>query len=361
MAARNGGESEQSSVRAAGLRYYTDSRPGIRRLRCGRGFSYVGPDGARLTDRSEIERIRRLAVPPAWTGVWISPHADSHLLATGRDARRRKQYRYHPEWRRVRDADKFDRLASFGAALPAIRRRVRRDLARDGLPRQKVLAAIVRLLETSLIRVGNESYARNNHSYGLTTLLDRHVRAGKKTLRFRFRGKGGQRSHIEVSDPRLARIVRRCQELPGQQLFCYMNGSGEPAEVDSGDVNEYLREISGGEFTAKDFRTWVATVEAARELAGLDPAQSAREVRAGINRAVETVAERLGNTATICRKCYIHPAVLERGPGWNGAPPGGRTPRELKRYERAVLRLLKRPGRRGRGAATQAARTTPGR
>ena len=346
MAARIANGCDRSSVRAAGLRYYTDARPGIRRLRRGRGFSYIGPDGARIADRAELERIRRLAVPPAWTDVWISPHPASHLQATGRDARGRKQYRYHPEWRRVRDENKFGRLASFGAALPAIRRRVRRDLALDGLPRQKVLAAIVRLLETSLIRVGNEAYARNNDSYGLTTLLDRHVRAGPKTLRFRFRGKGGQRRRVEVHDRRLARIVRHCQELPGQQLFCYVNGSGEPLEVDSGDVNAYLREISGGDFTAKDFRTWVATVEAAQELAGLDPSQSAREAQAGINRAVEAVAERLGNTPTICRKCYIHPAVLERGLGWNGAPPGRRSPRELKRYERAVLRLLKQAQRR---------------
>jgi DNA topoisomerase-1 len=250
----------EATAEEAGLRYVNDAMPGIRRRRAGRGFTYAGTDGRRLTDRRVLARIRALAIPPAWTDVWICPIARGHLQATGRDARGRKQYRYHARWREVRDEAKYGRMVAFGQALPRIRRRVEADLALPGLPRERVLAAVVRLLEKTAVRVGNEEYARENRSFGLTTLRNRHAEVGTSRIRFRFRGKGGKETEVELNDRRLARIVARCQELPGQALFTYLDEDGEPRTVDSADVNEYLREISGEEFTAKDFRTWAGTV-----------------------------------------------------------------------------------------------------
>ena len=301
----------EESARAAGLRYVSDQQPGIRRRKAGTGFTYVGPDGRTVKDRDALARIRRLAVPPAWTDVWICPDPRGHLQATGRDARGRKQYRYHPGWRRTRDDTKYGRMMAFGKALPAIRRRVEEDMARPGLPREKVIATLVRLLETTFIRVGNEEYARENRSYGLTTLRDQHVQVDGAKLRFRFRGKGGKTHEVDLQDPRLARIVKRCQDLPGQELFQYEDEDGEPRTVSSQDVNDYLREVSGQDFTAKDFRTWAGTVLAALALQEMEAATSRKVLKANVVRAIERVAERLGNTPAICRKCYVHPAILD--------------------------------------------------
>jgi len=299
------------SAKQAGLTYVTDGRAGITRRRAGKFFTYVDTRGRRVQDAETLGRIRALAIPPAWTAVWICPSPSGHLQAAGRDARGRKQYRYHPRWREVRDETKYARMLSFAAALPRIRARVRRDLARPGLPHRKLLAAVVRLLETTLIRVGNAEYARQNRSFGLTTMRDRHVAVSGSTLRFQFRGKSGKEHVVDVRDPRLARIVKRCQELPGQELFQYLDDGGRRQAVDSADVNAYLREIAGAEFTAKDFRTWAGTVLAALALAEIDAFTTKRQARRNVIRAVEAVARRLGNTAAICRKCYVHPAVLD--------------------------------------------------
>jgi DNA topoisomerase-1 len=299
------------SARAAGLRYLHDDGPGIRRLRSGKGFRYVDPDGKAVRDPAVLRRIRSLVLPPAWTDVWICPTTNGHLQATGFDARGRKQYRYHPRWRKVRDETKYHRLVAFGQALPRIRARVEKDLNRPGLPHAKVLAAIVRLLETTLIRVGNDEYARTNHHYGLTTLLDRHARISSSTIHFSFRGKSGVRHTVDLQDRRLARIVRRCQEVPGQELFQYADRDGAGHVVGSADVNEYLHEVAGEEFTAKDFRTWARTVLAARALEEFEAFDSKAQAKQNIVRAIETVAKRLGNTMTVCRKCYVHPAVLD--------------------------------------------------
>ncbi|HEX5501748.1 MAG TPA: hypothetical protein VFW96_03955 [Thermomicrobiales bacterium] len=300
-----------AAAREAGLRYVHDSRPGLRRRRAGRGFRYVGLDGRPIHDPAALRRIKALAIPPAWTDVWICPDPRGHLQATGRDARGRKQYRYHPRWRAARDETKYDRMLAFGRALPAIRERAGRDLARPGLPREKVLATIVRLLEETLIRVGNEEYAQRNHSYGLTTLRDRHVDVAGATLSFSFRGKSGVRHEVDIRDRRAARIVRRCQDLPGQELFQYLDDEGERRAVDSADVNDYLRAITGEEFTAKDFRTWAGTVLCALALEEFASFDSVAEARQNIVRAIESVAARLGNTPTVCRKSYVHPAVLD--------------------------------------------------
>ena len=301
---------QRDAAREAGLSYVSDLLPGIRRRRSGRSFRYLDPDGRPLRDRATLKRIRSLVVPPAWTDVWICPSPRGHLQATGRDARGRKQYRYHPRWRQTRDEAKYDRLIDFGRALPGMRARVEADLARAGLPREKVLASVVRLLETTLIRVGNREYARENRSFGLTTLRDRHVRVDGATVRFRFRGKGGKEHVVGLRDRRLSRIVRRCQELPGQELFQYLEPGGTRRSVGSDDVNAYLREIAGQEFTAKDFRTWAGTVLAAQALAEMEEEDGASGRKKNVVRAVEWVAERLGNTPTICRKCYVHPAVI---------------------------------------------------
>ncbi|MBF6599520.1 MAG: DNA topoisomerase IB [Dehalococcoidia bacterium] len=300
-----------TTARAAGLRYVSDQMPGIRRVNCGAGFSYARPDGAPLRDEDELRRIRALVIPPAWTDVWICPTPNGHIQVTARDAKGRKQYRYHRRWREVRDETKYGRMLLFAAALPRIRAATERDLALPGLPREKMLATVVRLLEATLIRVGNEEYARDNQSFGLTTMRDRHAAVAGGTVRFRFRGKSGKEHSVGVRDRRLARIVKRSQELPGQELFQYVDDEGERHNIDSADVNAYLREISGEEFTAKDFRTWAGTVLAALALREFEAFDSEAQAKRNIVRAIESVAGRLGNTPAVCRKCYIHPAILD--------------------------------------------------
>jgi DNA topoisomerase-1 len=298
------------SARAAGLRYLTDTQAGIERRRAGKGFSYRDPQGRRIQNRDTLERIRRLAVPPAWTQVWISPLSNSHLQATGRDARGRKQYRYHAEWRAIRDETKFGRLLAFAEALPRLRERVDRDLATRGLSRRRVLATVVRLLETTLIRVGNEEYARQNQSYGLTTLRSRHVDVSGETLRFEFRGKSGKQHSVEVHDRRVARIVRQCRDLPGHELFQYVDEEGGRQAVTSDDVNDYLREITGELFSAKDFRTWGGTVLALSALLAQSEVDAPSR-RAVVVETLRKVAAQLGNRPAVCRKYYVHPAVTE--------------------------------------------------
>jgi DNA topoisomerase-1 len=300
------------SARAAGLRYVCEGRtPGIRRIGSNRRFRYVDATGRTISNRDDLQRIRALVIPPAWKDVWICADPLGHLQATGRDARGRKQYRYHRRWREVRDEVKYGRLLAFARALPRIRQRVDADLRRLGLPRDKVLAAVVRLLEKTLIRVGNEEYARHNRSFGLTTLRDQHAKVTNGTLRFEFRGKSGVQHAVALDDPRLARIVKACRDLPGYELFQYVDQQGKRQVVDSADVNAYIREISGEDFTAKDFRTWAGTVLAARHLADVTVCASGAEAKRNIVRAVEAVAKRLGNTKTVCRKSYIHPAILD--------------------------------------------------
>jgi DNA topoisomerase-1 len=294
----------------AGLRHTTDEQPGISRIRAGRGFTYRWPDRRRLADPRTIDRIRKLAIPPAWTDVWISTHPNGHVQATGRDQRGRKQHRYHPRWTAVRDEAKYTRLLAFGRALPALRRRVAADLAVPGLPHRKVVALVVQLLEKTLIRVGNDEYAKHNGSYGLTTILDRHAAVTGRTVRFRFRGKSGKAHDVAIDDRRLARLVKQCQDLPGSQLFQYLDDDRKVRDLTSTEVNRYLRDAMGQPFTAKDFRTWAGTVLAARalhELAALsdDPPGDP------VVHAVERVARMLGNTRTVCRKCYVHPAVID--------------------------------------------------
>src|SRR5688572_17261993 len=296
--------------RSDALRYSNDSEPGIRRRRAGSGFYYILPDGRRVKDEATLARIRKLAVPPAYRDVWICRDPDGHLQATGIDARGRKQYRYHERWRSVRDADKFERMAAFGRALPRIHRRISRDLKLPGIPREKVLATIVRLLERTLIRVGNDEYARTNNSYGLTTLLTRHVKLTGDHVRFSFRGKHGIRHEVELEAPRCVKVLRKCLELPGQELFGYVDANGEVRDVSSTDVNSYLKEIAGDEFTAKDFRTWYGTSAALESLAGI-PFGTARESKAKLKDTLQVVAARLGNTPAMCRKCYINPVVID--------------------------------------------------
>lgn len=298
------------SAQAAGLRYVHDTGPGIRRKRAGEDFVYIGLDGKPIRDKREIERIKALGIPPAYTDVWICPYANGHLQATGRDAKGRKQYRYHDRWREVRDGTKYGRMVAFSEALPKIRSRVRHDLARHGMPREKLLATVTRLLETTMIRVGNEEYARANQSFGLTTLQDGHVEVDGGTVHFHFRGKSGKVHNIDLADRRLAGIVRRCQELPGQELFEYVGAHGEVHPISSSDVNCYLRETAGEDFTAKDFRTWAGTVLAALALVGFEPAQSDAQAKKNIALAIKHVSERLGNTPAVCRKCYVHPEIL---------------------------------------------------
>ena len=300
------------SAKAAGLRYVNDERtPGIRRIGQNNRFRYVDPSGRTITNPAERYRIRSLVIPPAWTNVWICTDPRGHLQATGRDARGRKQYRYHPRWREVRDEVKYGRLIAFAQALPRIRARAAADVRRTGLPREKVLAAVVQLLEKTLIRVGNEEYARHNKSFGLTTLREKHAKVNGSTVRFEFRGKSKIEHAIDLRDRRLARIVKACRDLPGYELFQYVDDDGDRQVVDSADVNAYVREISGQDFTAKDFRTWAGTVLAARNLAELGPAPSQAETKRNIVRAIEQVAKRLGNTKAVSRKCYIHPAVID--------------------------------------------------
>jgi DNA topoisomerase I len=308
--AGNGEVDARVSARAARLRYVSDDGPGITRRRSGSGFRYLAPDGSRITEKQEVARLNGLRIPPAWTDVWICPHPNGHLQATGRDARGRKQYRYHPKWREVRDATKYHRLIAFGRALPKIRRRVDRDLRRRALSREKVVATVVRLLDTTYIRVGNKEYADENGSFGLTTMRDRHVQVRGAQISFRFRGKGGKQHDVDVADARVARIVKRCQELPGHHLFQYLDADGEVHELQSDDVNAYLQEVTGEDFTAKDFRTWAGTVLAAWSLDELGEYASDAQAKRQVVGAVESVARQLGNTPAICRKCYIHPEVL---------------------------------------------------
>ena len=301
----------EESAREAGLRYMLDDRPGITRKGAGKGFSYRDPNDERITDRKTIARIKSLAIPPAWTDVWICPSANGHLQATGRDAKGRKQYRYHPRWREVRDENKYEHVLAFGRALPAIRERVDADLRKQGLPKEKVLALVVRLLETTLIRVGNDQYAKENKSFGLTTMRDRHAEIDGSSVTFSYNGKSGIEHEVDLHDRRLAKIVKRCQEVPGQELFQYIDEDGNRQDVTSDDVNTYLREISGEDYTAKDFRTWAGTKLAAEALAEFEQFDSDAAAKQNIVSAIERVASRLGNTTAVCRKCYVHPAVLD--------------------------------------------------
>jgi DNA topoisomerase-1 len=301
----------REAARAAGLRYSHDSQTGIRRRRAGRGFTYSDQHGDTVRDKETLARIRSLAIPPAWTDVWICRWPNGHVQATGRDARGRKQHRYHPRWHEARGESKFDRMMAFARVLPSIRERCDADLTKPGLPREKVLAAVVRLLELTLIRVGNDEYARLNESFGLTTLRDDHAEIEGTRVRFTFRGKSGKEHEVGIRDRRLASVVRRCQELPGQELLQYVDDDGEVRDIASDDVNEYLREISGGDFTAKDFRTWAGTVLAYRALRALQPADSATAMKKNVVAVMRETAGRLGNTPAVARKSYVHPAVLE--------------------------------------------------
>ena len=300
-----------ASARGAGLVYTDDDRPGIRRLKRGKGFRYVDARKRPVKNAADLARIRSLVIPPAWTDVWICPNPRGHLQATGRDARGRKQYRYHPKWRAVRDSTKYERLILFGRALPVIRRRTDADLRRVGLPREKVLAAVVRLLEKTFIRVGNDEYARDNKSFGLTTMRDGHVKISGSTVRFIFRGKSGVDHALALDDPRLARIVKQCRDLPGQELFQYRDEHGAVIDIGSADVNAYLKDVTGEEFTSKDFRTWAGTVLAAQLLRDFEEVDSQARAKKNVVEAIEHVAKQLGNTRAVCRKCYVHPAVID--------------------------------------------------
>lgn len=332
-----------ASARAAGLRYVSDEMPGIRRIARGKHFAYIGPDGNQITRSEELNRIKSLAVPPAYSDVWICPIPNGHLQATGRDARGRKQYRYHKRWREIRDETKYGRMIAFAQSLPAIRKRIEHDLARPGLPREKVLATVVQLLETTAIRVGNDEYAKDNGSFGLTTLRNKHAKVDGSTVRFSFRGKGGVRHAIDLRDRRLARIVRQCQDLPGQQLFEYVDDEGVTRAIDSTDVNDYIRGISSDDFSAKDFRTWLGTVTCASLLADQELAQTQTERKQQLTAVIADVAKRLGNTPAVCRKCYVHPHVVDTylEQGMLNAPV--KTPRTegLLPQERFVLALLR--------------------
>lgn len=343
----------KESAQAAGLRYVTDAKPGIRRIRCGKGFRYTAPGGATIHDAETLQRIRSLVIPPAWSGVWISAIPNGHLQATGRDARGRKQSRYHPRWREVRDETKYERLVQFAQALPAIRERVKADLATPGLPRQKVLATIVSLMEQTHIRVGNQEYAKENGSYGLTTLRNKHVEVKGSQVTFSFQGKSKVHHTISLEDRRLARVIKQCEDLPGYELFQYVDEEGERHAIDSSDVNEYLCEITGHHFTAKDFRTWAGSVLACDLLRGMGGFESATQAKKNVVAAIKAVALKLGNTPAVCKKCYVHPAVLE-------AYLGGITIEEAKAEleqeisehagtlhdeERVLLRLLEQRSR----------------
>ena len=331
----------QSPMPMGGLRYARDDEQGLRREGNGRGFAYVDAKGERVTDEATLARIKRLAIPPAWTDVWICRDERGHLQATGRDAKGRKQYRYHARWRELRDADKFDHLAEFAHALPKIRRQVRTDMAVAGLPRRKVLALLVELLERTCIRIGNERYAEENDSFGLTTMRNRHVRVNGARVEFQFRGKSGKFHRIRVDDPQLARIVRRCRDLPGQELFQYLDEKGEVQSVGSSDVNDYLKEIAGGDVSTKDFRTWAGSVYVAGLLRRCE--------RVGITHvaaAVRAASQQLGNTPAICRKSYVHPRVLDPAT-WQGRVERRRhAPRGLRADEAslfAIIRASRRP------------------
>lgn len=335
------------TARKAGLRYVSDETPGIQRKRQGENFTYLQPQSNRaVRDKDTLQRIRSLAIPPAWTEVWICPVENGHIQATGRDARGRKQYRYHPRWREVRDGSKYDRVLAFAEALPKIRHRVAQDLKRHGMSREKVMATVVRLLETTLIRVGNDEYVQQNGSYGLTTMHNKHATVKGEQITFEFKGKSGKRHRIDVRDARLARLVKRCQELPGQDLFGYVDDNGQVRDVTSDDVNTYLREVAGSEFSAKDFRTWAGTVLAAVALREFQAFTSMVEARRNTLRAVESVAQLLGNTPAVCRKCYVHPAIFDTYLTGHTIEALRRTrprqsPTRLRPEEKAVLQLIR--------------------
>jgi DNA topoisomerase I len=353
----------EDSAKAAGLRYSTACRPGFRRVRLGAGFRYIGPDGKVIRGREQLARFKAIVIPPAWTDVWICADPRGHLQATGRDARGRKVYRYHSKWRQIRDETKYDRLVGFARALPAIRRRTRRDLRTPHLSREKVLAAVVQLLEKTLIRVGNDEYAKENQSFGLTTMRDAHVQVNGTRLRFVFRGKSGVEHDIDLTDRRLARTVRACRDIPGYDLFQFYDDHGKRQPIGSADVNAYLKEITDEDYTSKDFRTWAGTVLAAQLLWAFARCHSDAEAKRNILEAVGVVAKRLGNTKAVCRKSYIHPAVFDdyiegsmkrrrpaRGTRAVDASMGrrvkraARKPRGLSEAEAAVLELLQRRG-----------------
>ena len=299
------------AAEGAGLRYVSDDRPGYTRKAKGDGFDYFNVEGRPIAEAQQLLRLKRLVIPPAWTEVWICPAPNCHIQATGRDARGRKQYLYHERWREIRDENKYDRMIAFGQALPKIRRRVAKDLKLPGLPQNKVLATVVQLLERTFIRIGNEEYARENKSFGLTTMKDRHVEVKGAKLRFRFRGKSGREHEVDVTDRRIAKTISKLQDLPGQDLFQYVDDEGEVHNVSSQDVNQYLREITGEDFSAKDFRTWAGTVLTAMALKAQDKVETKKQAKSNITAAIKAVSTILGNTPAICRKCYVHPAVLE--------------------------------------------------
>lgn len=340
------------SAKFAGLRYLNDAKPGIRRLRRGKSFRYVDAEGHPVHDQGTLARIKSLVIPPAWEDVWISPIPNGHLQATGRDARGRKQNRYHPRWREVRDETKYERMMLFGSVLPVIRQRIDQDLSCPGMPRCKILATIVRLMETTFIRIGNEEYARGNHSYGLTTMRSKHVAVSGHTVHFEFPGKSGIKHSIDLHDRRLANIVKRCLDLPGYELFQYVDEAGARHSIDSADVNDYLREIAGDNFSAKDFRTWAGSVLTCTMLQQFEPFTSETQAKKNIVAAIKCVAHELGNTPSVCRKCYVHPAVLEhylshrmeqtlskkqKRDVLNDDIPAG-----LRKEEQALLRLLRK-------------------
>jgi DNA topoisomerase-1 len=365
LAALSAAPDPVASAKAAGLRYTTDTRPGIRRQRKGRQFTYIDTEGHAIRSGPELTRIKALVIPPAWRDVWICPDPRGHLQATGRDARGRKQYRYHPKWRATRDETKYHRMIGFAQALPIIRRTTREHMRRPGLPREKVLATVVQLLEKTLIRVGNDEYARTNRSYGLTTLRDTHVEFKGERVRFTFRGKSGVDHEIDLNDRRLARIVRQCRDLPGYDLFQYYDENGVRQAVGSEEVNAYLKEVTGEDLTSKDFRTWAGTVLAAQLLREFAAVTSTTQAKKNIVAAVEQVAKKLGNTKAVCRRCYIHPAVLHSYLDGTMLEIIGERARKVSRavdrltgMESSVLTLLRRrasPGRRRRRVEVSAA------
>lgn len=346
--------SPEQTAREAGLRYVSDRMPGIRRKRHGKSFSYVGVDGTPIRDERELARIRSLAVPPAYENVWICPNPLGHLQATGIDARGRKQYRYHPKWREIRDETKYHRMLDFAKALPRIRVSVREQIKGERLTRERILAAIVRLLEETTIRVGNETYAQENDSYGLTTLRNKHADIHGATIRFHFKGKSGVKHAIQLRDRALAKIIHACQDLPGQDLFEYVDDDGAIHAIDSNDVNAYIKAISGGDFTAKDFRTWVGTVQCALLLAEREYAPTQSERKHALNEVLAAVAERLGNTPAVCRKSYVHPEIIAAytEDGTIGQRVRGKPARGLLPEERFVVNFLKRREREGDAVRT---------
>jgi DNA topoisomerase-1 len=353
MESRSGSSEHVDSAKAAGLRYVTDAMPGITRKRRGRGFAYVSADGRTVRGREAIQRFRSLVIPPAWTNVWICPIENGHLQVTARDARGRKQYRYHPKFREQRDGTKFERLFEFGDVIWKIRNAVERDVKLEGLPRQKVLATLVWLLERTFIRVGTEEMSRMNKSYGLTTLRKKHVEVEGSELRFEFRGKSGVEHAVTVDDARIAHIVQRCHDLRGEVLFKYIGDDGRRREIEAGDVNDYLAAITGGEITAKDFRTWAGTMIAAEYLRGIGPAANTKQANRNIVSVIDLTARRLGNTRAVCRKYYIHPTLIEKYLAGEVLPPVGLRPRaarqpggKLRRHEVEVLAFLRAQGAR---------------